>query len=70
MPELKITYDDKEIFYDTDNFNEGQKNLYTELTITQRELNRYSYLTVLLDQRKKLLLKSIVEAEDEDKKET
>ena len=54
----KITINDKE--YETDDFTEEQRNVFREAQMASSELDRLSYLGKVLDERRALLVQTLL----------
>ena len=60
----KITIDEKD--YYTEDFNEEQNKIYTEVAYVKDQADRYRYLTSILDGRMNQLAAMIVAAADQE----
>jgi len=54
----KITINDKA--YETDDFTEEQRNVFRETQMASSELDRLSYLGKVLDERRALLVQTLL----------
>ena len=68
MAEIKIKYNGEDKTFDTDTFNEAQKNLMAEASVAEQEFGRHKYLTAMCKDRRDFLLQKIVESLEEDGK--
>ena len=67
MAKITVKVNDKEVELQTDDFNEEQVSVYNEVVSLQGEVERYMYISSLLNERKVVLLEKLI---DSDEKET
>lgn len=67
MAKITVKVNDKEVELQTDDFNEEQVSIYNEVVSLQGEVERYMYISSLLNERKVVLLEKLI---DSDEKET
>ena len=60
MAKITVKIEDKEVELQTDDFTEEQAKVYSEVLALQKEVERYLYISSLLNDRKLVLLKKLI----------